>query len=259
MTGDGSVIVSVAAGAFSDAAGNNSALSTSTDNIVTYDTTGPTVTVNQAVGQADPTNGSTIQFAVVFSESTIEFDVNDVILSGTALPTTAVVTPVSGTTYDVFVSGMSVDGTVIVTIPDGAVTDALGNNSPVSTSTDNVVTYDTSGPTVTVNQATGQADPTNASTINYTAVFSEVTTTFDSSDVIISGTAAGSLSSVVTGSGTTYNVAVSGMTGVGDVVVDVAVGVATDLAGNPNSASTSTDNVVYFDNTPPAFRSSGYG
>ena len=34
-------------------------------------------------------------------------------------------------------------------------------------------------PTVTINQAAGQADPTNASPINFTVVFSEAVTGFD--------------------------------------------------------------------------------
>ena len=51
---------------------------------------------------------------------------------------------------------------------------------------------------------------------------------------------------MVTGSGTTYNVAVSGMTGSGTVIANVLAGVATDAAGNPNLAATSTDNTVTF-------------
>jgi hypothetical protein len=56
----------------------------------------------------------------------------------------------------------------------------------------------------------------------------------------------------VTGSGDTYNVAVSGMTSNGTVTTTIAAGVATDLAGNPNEASTSNDNTVTYDATPPA-------
>ena len=44
--------------------------------------------------------------------------------------------------------------------------------------------------------------------------------------------------------GTTYNIAVDGMTSNGTVVASIAAGVATDGAGNPNAASTSTDNSV---------------
>ena len=50
----------------------------------------------------------------------------------------------------------------------------------------------------------------------------------------------------MTGSGATYNVAVSGMTGAGNVVATIPAGGATDMAGNANLASTSTDNVVAY-------------
>src|SRR6185437_9003219 len=190
MTSDGTVIASIPAGSNSpssngaqDAAGNGNQASTSTDHTVTYDTTGPTVTINQAAGQADPTNVSPIHFTAVFSEPVTGFTGSDVSLSGTAGATTASVSqsgPLDGTTYDIAVSGMTSDGTVIASIPAGSnppssngAQDAAGNGNQASTSTDHTVTYDTTGPTVTINQAAGQADPTNVSPIHFTAVFSE--------------------------------------------------------------------------------------
>lgn len=103
-------------------------------------------------------------------------------------------------------------------------------------------------PTVTINQAAGQADPTGASPINFTVVFNETVTGFATGDVTLSGTA-GATTATVTGSGTTYNVAVSGMTANGTVIATIAAGVATDAGGNPNTASTSTDNTVQYN--PP--------
>ena len=44
---------------------------------------------------------------------------------------------------------------------------------------------------MTVNQAAGQADPTNASPINFTVVFSEPVTGFANADVTFAGTAGG--------------------------------------------------------------------
>jgi len=120
------------------------------------DTTAPTVTINQAAGQADPTSASAINFTVVFSESVSDFATGDVTLSGTAGATTATVTG-SGTTYNVAVSGMTSSGTVIASIAAGVAHDAAHNPNEASTSTDNTVTYnlDTTAPTVTINQATG--------------------------------------------------------------------------------------------------------
>ncbi|MCM3872218.1 MAG: CSLREA domain-containing protein [Pyrinomonadaceae bacterium] len=108
-----------------------------------------------------------------------------------------------------------------------------------------VVTGEVSQPTVTINQAVGQSDPTLSSTINFTVVFSEPVNGFQTGDVTLSGTA-GATTATVTGSGTTYNVAVTGMTTSGTVVATIGSAVATDLNGNPNVASTSLDNTVTF-------------
>ena len=253
MTGPGTVIATIEAGAATDAAGNPSAASTSSDNSVDYtpDLTGPTVTIDQAVGQVDPTPDSPINFTVVFSETVADFATGDVALGGTAGATTATVTG-SGTTYNVEVSGMTGPGTVTATIAAGVAQDAAANPNSASTSGDNTVTYDPdiTGPSVTINQAALQDDPTNASPIDFTVVFSETVADFATGDVTLGGTA-GATTATVTGSGTTYNVAVSGMTGPGTVTATIAAGVAQDAAANPNLASTSTDNTVNFDNVAP--------
>jgi SdrD B-like domain len=326
----------------------------------------PTVTINQAAGQVDPTNGATINYTVVFSASVADFTTGDVTLSGTAGATTATVTG-SGTTYNVAVTGMTTTGTVIATIAAGVATGNLA-----STSTDNTVTFDNvvptaasspanvttsgassqqvmvtfsddlavkiatldgndvrvTGPggfdvpaafvgvdvgsngtprvatygftppgglwddadngtysvvlqsgqvtdtagnavvgntlasfnvniaplTVTIDQMAGQADPTNNTTINFTVVFSAGVLDFTNSDVTLGGTA-GATTAVVTGSGATYNVAVSGMTGTGTVIASLGAGVATS-SGNQSKASTSTDNTVTYDGTAPTASSS---
>ena len=61
------------------------------------------------------------------------------------------------------------------------VANPLGSGNPESntaTQSGAVVINDATAPTVTINQAAGQADPTNASPINFTVVFSESVTDF---------------------------------------------------------------------------------
>jgi Ca2+-binding RTX toxin-like protein len=114
------------------------------------DTAPSEVAINQAAGQADPTGSSPITFTAVFNEPVTGFTSGDVTLSGTAGATTAVVTG-GPTTYNVAVSGMTTDGTVIASIPANAATDAAGNGSFASTSTDNTVTFIFNlAPTITV-------------------------------------------------------------------------------------------------------------
>ena len=240
MIGNGTVITTIAAAVVIDAAGNNNTASTSTDNSVTYNTSTLTVTIDQVVGLADPTNSSPINFTVVFSAVTANFVTGDVTLSGTAGATTAIVTG-GPTTYNVAVSGMTSDGTVIATIAAGVATDAASNPNTASTSTDNTVTYDTTAPTVTINQAVGQVDPTNASPINFTVTFSENVSGLVAANVTLSsGTA------IVSGGPTIYTVAVSGMTQ-GVLTASLPAGVLADEAGNTNAASTSTDNQITYD------------
>ena len=230
-----------------DAANNTSAPSAALT--VTIDTLAPTATVNQAGGQADPTSASPINFAVVFSGDVTGFTGADVTLGGTAGAATASVTG-GPAIYNVAVSGIAADGTVTASIGASAAADAAGNGNLASTSEDNEVTFDTTAPTATVNQAGGQADPTSASPINFAVVFSEDVSGFSDTDVTLGGTA-GAATATVSGGPAIYNVAVSGMTADGTVTASIGASAATDAAGNGNLASTSEDNEVTFDTTAP--------
>jgi hypothetical protein len=112
--------------------------------------------------------------------------------------------------------------------------------------------------TVTIEQKGTQVDPTNASPILFVVTFNEAVTGFTSADVDLStSTAPGTLVGVVTeiapNNGTTYEVSVTGMTGNGNVIAQIpaaAAKLASDGTTN-TAASTSSDNSVRFDNTPP--------
>jgi cyclophilin family peptidyl-prolyl cis-trans isomerase len=240
--------VTMVAKQVSDAAGNYVAAGT----LLSFnpsDLVAPTVTIDQASTQADPTSSSTINFTVVFSEKVTDFATGDVTIGGTAGATTATVTAsgTDGTTYTVAVTGMTQDGTVILTLAAGVATDAVGNPNTASTSTDNSVTYGGAPVTVTINQASTTADPTASSTIHFTVVFSKSVSDFAAADVTLVSTTLGVVKATVTGSGTTYDVAVQGMASSGKVTVSIPAGVAHDSSLSvANTASTSTDNSVQF-------------
>ena len=212
----GTVILRIAGGAVTNEVGGVNAPTLGP--VVTIDRSGPTVTINQASTQPDPTGSSPILFAVVFSETVPTFDAGDVVITGTAGGTKIASVTGGGALYVVSVTGMTTNGTVIASIAAGATTGLAGNPSSASTSTDNVVTWDTGPPSVTINQAVGQPDPTNVSPIVFTAVFTEPVTGFTSGDVTLTDSRAGTLIAVVTGGPTTYTVTVTGMTttGIGD-------------------------------------------
>lgn len=105
--------------------------------------------------------------------------------------------------------------------------------------------------TVTINQGSGQADPATGSTVVFDVVFSEAVAGFANGDITLSGTA-GATTAVVSGSGSAYTVTVSGMTGAGTVIASIGAGVVTAVAtGNPNLASTSSDNTVTWSQPAP--------
>ncbi len=254
MTQSGTVTATINANVATDAANNQNTAATFSDNSVQFnlpvgDNTPPSVTVNKAAAQADPTSGPAIVFDVVFSEPVTGFATNDVVLTGTSGATDVVVAG-SGANYTVTVSGMTATGTVTVAIAAGAATDAAANNSLASTAIDDTVQFnlpvgDVTPPSVTINQAAGQADPTSASPIVFTVVFSEPVAGFATGDVTLTGTA-GATTAMVSGSGTTYTVSVAGMSQNGTVTASIAAGVAFDAALNGNLASTFTDSTVTY-------------
>lgn len=105
-------------------------------------------------------------------------------------------------------------------------------------------------PSVTINLAAGQADPTSTAPIHFTVVFSEVVSDFVTGDIDLSAsTAPGDLIGAVTGSGATYDIAVTGMAGSGTVVPVIEANIAHDAMGYGNTASTSSYNSVTYDGT----------
>ncbi len=225
-----------------------------TGQLYTLDRTAPTVSVEQAAGQADPTNDQPIQFTADFSEPVSGFTPADVTLSGSSGHGSAVVTLTPGPddTYEIAVTGLDSDGTLTASIDADRVSDPAGNGNTASTSTDNTVTFDATNPDVTVEQKSSQDDPTNTQPIEFTATFTEPVTGFDETDVVLGGTAgSGSATVTVTGGGDTYNIAVSGLDADGTLTAEIGVNAAEDAAQNGNDASTSTDNQVLYDATAP--------
>ncbi|MDX2111522.1 MAG: hypothetical protein SFY80_14925 [Verrucomicrobiota bacterium] len=146
MTQNGTVFVTIPSGRAISALGAGNAASTSMDNSVSYDTSvPPDVTINQATTQEDPAFTSPVRFLAVFTQPVSGFDATDLLLGGTANPTTAVVTelsPNNATRFEVAVSGMPVNGTVTAAIPAGVCAGGVdGTLNRESNSTDNSVQY----------------------------------------------------------------------------------------------------------------------
>src|SRR5947208_6092354 len=160
MSSAGTVIASIVAGVAQDAAGNLNTASTSTDNSVSFDATGPTVSITS------PASGVTVSGTITVTASAsdnvgvvgVQFLLDG--LNGGAEDTTSPYSVSWNTTT-------SSNGSHTIT---AVARDTAGNrttSAPVTVPVDNLA------PTVTINQAAAQADPTNAAPINFTAVVSE--------------------------------------------------------------------------------------
>jgi hypothetical protein len=146
-----------------------------------------------------------------------------------------------------------------ILIPSGVTTDQCGNaritNGTVDIGAFEYQGADTTAPTVTINKANTQSNPTNSPTITFTAVFKEMVVGFAAADVTIGGTAtfAGNtpLVNVASSDGLTWTIDVSGMNGDGTVTAAIDAGVVADSSGNPNIASSTPGNTVLYDATAP--------
>jgi hypothetical protein len=215
---DGPVELSVAAGVFTDAATNLNVASSNTVT-TTVDLTSPTVSIAPFAGA---TNGP--QTAVI----TLSEDSTDFVLADLTLTNATATLSGSGSNYTAVLTPIT-DGPVELSVAAGTFTDASGNSNSAASNTV-TTTFDGTAPNVTLSTTTTSfTGPTNFS-VNVT--FDEAVTGFDASDITVSN---GSVTAL-TGTGSAY-VATIAATGGGTVNISVSAAVATDIAGNDNTAS----------------------
>ena len=212
---DGTVTVDVAADAATDAAGNGNTAATQFS--VGADVTAPTLAITGP--SATQTGAFTATFT--FSEDVTGFALGNITVgNGSASSLSG-----SGDTYTATITPAA-DGTVTVDVAADAASDAAGNGNTAATQFS--VEADISAPTLTI---TGpSAAQTGAFTATFT--FSEDVTGFALANITVGNGSASSLS----GSGDTYTATITPAAD-GTVTVDVAADVASDAAGNLNTAA----------------------
>ncbi len=246
-TGDGTILVDIAAGAAQDAAGNNN---TAAGRLaIAYDG-GPTPAVSAA--QSSPTNAPTIRFAAEFGENVTGFEARDVAVSGTASHGGAKNFAGAGASYSFEVSPTS-DGTILVHIPAGAARDAAGSGSRAEWF---FITHDGTPPVPAI--APVLPSPADLRTVQFAVGFGEPM-----------GASAMDASYIDASSGTVRNLrfapqhnATFGSHGSGDGQFNDTSGVAVDGAGNVYVADTGNHRVQVFDssrNHSASFGSYGRG
>ncbi len=209
----------------------------------------PIGTLDLALGQADTTNTSPINYTLKFTEPVTGLNIDDFSLSGSAGANSISVSG-SGTDYIISVSGMSSDGSIVLGHFAASVQDTAGNWNASTIVIRNTVYYDGSAPVAQIDIANAQADPTNTAPVNFTITFSEGVKDFTSSDIQLSGTA-GAQSINLTGGPKIFNAEISGMTGDGTVIINVPESSCTDSIGNLNLTSVIVKNQVNYDVSRP--------
>lgn len=111
--------------------------------------------------------------------------------------------------------------------------------------------YDDIAPSVTLEQKITQTDPARTLPIEFSVVFSEAISGFTIDDIEQNGSASGITWNLTTSDNVSWNLQATAITGNGTLIPSISEGAVTDLAGNANSASVSTDNSVLYDSIVP--------
>ncbi|WP_269714001.1 Ig-like domain-containing protein [Caulobacter sp. NIBR2454] len=255
-----------------DAAGQNATLTLSgvaTTAGVLVDASNPVIATTSSPAADTYAIGEHLDFTVTFSE-----DVTVDTSGGT--PSIALTLDTGGTVQAEYVSGSGGDtltfryavtaGTLdsdgvmtagAIALNGGTMQDASGLNAVVTGLNFTGlagVRVDGIAPTVTSITRVGAAS-SNAATQHYTVTFGEAVDGVDPSDFVLTatGTAGGTVTGI-SGSGATYTVTVTDITGDGDLRLDLkntGTGV-TDLHGNAITTGFTAGQTVTFDHTAPA-------
>lgn len=180
------------------------------------DLTPPTVSVAQALGQADPAEAGPVRFTVSFDEDVFGFgdDPADLTLGGTAAPSAAIVSG-GPRIFTVTVSALAYPGTVTLAVPSGAAHDRFSNPNLTATLGDNTVTI-SSVPPVATGVTLADRSPTRADEIHFTVTFAEPVTGLDSTDFsLVATSVTGAIITGISGSGMTWTVTVATGSGSG--------------------------------------------
>jgi hypothetical protein len=253
---DGSEILTVgpaSATSIYSAGGAMSAAATITDNL--NDGIIPTVGITRA--NASPTNATSLNFTVQFSEDVTGVDAADFALTGVGVTGTinpSVVT-VDPNTYTVNVTSVSGTGTLRLDgVASASISDLNGNAiSSTAYTSGEVYTVDTQVPTATIVRLTPTAATTKDNPVVFRVTFSETVSNVDIADFVKSGTATGAVTGFTANSGTQYDLQLSA-TGNGNLNLDFAGGQnITDgvNAFNPGTGITLEEEYT-IDNTAPA-------
>jgi hypothetical protein len=263
-SGDGTVSIDLAASpTVSDLASNSLVAPFTAGEAFTLDRTAPVVSsITRLAAAPNPTNASSVQFTVTFSEPVTGVDAGDFAPDVSGI-TGASVTGVSGTgnTYTVTVSTGSGDGTVSIDLASAPTVSDLASN-PLSApfTAGEAYNLDRTAPVIlSIARLSPLGEATNLSSIVYRLTFDEpvnpaTLTTSDFTLVAVSGSISGTIASLtpVAGNGNrVFDIAISGITGAGSLRLDFT-GSVSDVPGNLKSTGYSGGDTYVIDRSPPS-------
>ncbi|MFC1495505.1 beta strand repeat-containing protein, partial [Thermodesulfobacteriota bacterium] len=180
----------------------------------------PTATIVRAT--ASPTSLSSVDFVVTFSEAVIGVDKYDFVLTKTVNEGSVESVSGSGSNYIVTVTGYNGAGNLrLDVIGYTSILDILGNNFAETYTGGEVYDIDMVAPYV-ASITRADANPSNASSVNFTVTFSEDVTGVDTSDFVLDKTVTGGfVTSVTPQSNSVYTVTVDAYSGEGTIRLDV--------------------------------------
>ncbi|WP_109699322.1 Ig-like domain-containing protein [Chitinophaga deserti] len=230
-TAEGAVTISLPANIATDAMGN----SNTAGNMLTlvYDISAPAATFTTTA--VSPV-GTPFPVTLTFTEPVAGLDISEIQV-GNGIVSALTTTDQQTWTFTVTPAA---DGRVTVNLPAGAVQDAAGNAGAAAVEL--ALDYDASKPGAVI--STIATSPVNAA-FTATVTFTEAVTGFTAGDV---STTNGTISNLATSDNITYTFTVTPVTS-GNVTINVAADVATDISGNGNTAA--AELAVVYDGLSP--------
>jgi hypothetical protein len=214
--------------------------STAVGTAVTYvvDGTAPTVSsFTSAV--SSPTNSSSIEYTLTFSEAVSGIAGADFANAGTATGCTFTPSAATGTTITLTVTTCSTTGTLTPRLTANLVSDLVGNAGPAANSSaTTTLTLDRAAPTVST-FSSAVSSPTTSTSIAYTLTFSESVSGIAAGDVENAGTATGCTFTPSAASGSSITLTVTTCSTTGTLQPRLLAGSVSDSATNTGPAADS--------------------
>ena len=193
-----------------------------------------------------PSNASFVNWTLTFASPVTGLTASNFTLSGAAATGSAVVSPGTsdgGLTWNVPVFTGSTDGTLTLSLANATgLTPGVSTSLPFTTA-GQTYTMDKTRPTVTVAAPSVSTIAAGAGSVTYAVTYADAN--FASSSLTTggitlnkTGTADGTVG--LTGSGTSYTVTISSITGVGTLGITVGANTSLDTATNANLASSAS-------------------